>query len=107
MRQQKITMSAQGISSYQCIDRRSAASTDILVVLDWEGGQGIASIEFTPDECVTAEPELWIEHDVITDLDHSCASTLNVPFQAFRLNVKRLTSGTVSARIVQGGDHDY
>jgi hypothetical protein len=107
MRQQTIEMTGRGSSDWICIDRRGHAGTDLLVVLDLEDGNATATLEFTPDDCIEGTPSLVIEHDVLKDLTESCASTMTVPFQAFRLTISRYVSGTIKARVVQQGNHDY
>ncbi len=65
-------------------------------------------MEFTPedpDDCGDLGPNIVIEHDVLNAVDESIASTMPVPFQAFRLNILRLKSGSITLRIVQSGDH--
>lgn len=91
-----------------CIDRRGNAGDNKLIIVDMEGGDGVVTFEFTPDDCIDSDGnEIWIEHDVLNTISGSCASTINIPFQAFRLNVLELKSGTIKARVVQGGYHDY
>jgi hypothetical protein len=109
MKERSVSLSAVGQSDWICVDRRGSAGIQTLVILDFESGQGCATFEFTtqdPDNCGDLGPTIIIEHDVLNVIEESCASTVPVPFQAFRLNVLRYDSGTISARIVQSGDHD-
>lgn len=108
MKQHIIEVSSSGESEHRCVDRRGNAGENYLIVIDMESGSGVVSFEFTPNEdCPEEDPTIWITHDVLVDVSESCASTINVPFQAFRLSVKEYKSGTIKARVVQGGFHDY
>jgi len=108
MKQHIIEVSSSGESAHKCVDRRGNAGEAYLIVIDMEAGQGAVTFEFTPNEdCPEEDPTIWIEHDVLNNITESCASTISVPFQAFRICVKEYKSGTIKARVVQGGYHDY
>lgn len=107
MRQTTVSATSSGVTEYKCIDRRGNAGTTYLVIVDMENGAGMVDFEFTPDDCIDDTPTLWIQHDILKDVSESCASTISVPFQAFRMNVLSYTSGTISVRVVQGGYHGY
>ena len=107
MRQQVIEATSAGATDFVCVDRRSSASESVLIVVDMDDGSGTVDFEFTPDDCIEDETPLWIQHDVLKDLATSCASSIMVPFQGFRLNVKTYKSGTIRVRVVQGGDHGW
>ena len=107
MRQQIISATQAGTTGFKCVDRRSTAGDKFLLIIDMESGSGTVDFEFTPDDCIDATQLIWIQHDVLKDVTESCASTIHVPFQAFRLNVKSYGGGTISARLVQSGDHDF
>ena len=106
MRETTIEATSVGETTHKCIDRRGSAGTEYLIIIDMESGNGIVTFEFSPEEdCPTETPMLWIEHDVLNNITESCASTINVPFQSFRLNVKNYIEGTIKAKVVQGGYH--
>ena len=72
-----------------------------------ESGTGTVDVEMTPDDCIDGTPTIWIQHNILNNVTESCASTMNWPFQAIRLNVKKYNSGTITLRILQAGYHDY
>lgn len=111
MRKQVITMTSQGVSEWMPVDRRGSSGDDYLIIIDMESGRGTADFEFSPDrpEDLTAgnraAPSTIVQHNILKDVNESCASTMIVPFQSFRLNVKKHLSGSISLIIVQGGQH--
>jgi len=107
LRQTLIETTETGVTAHKCVDRRGNAGDNYLIVVDMESGTGTVDFEFTPDDCIDGQEETWIKHDVLCDLTESCASTLNIPFQGFRLNVRDYKSGTIKAKVIQGGYHDY
>ena len=107
MKQTTIEASATGPTEYKCVDRRGNAGGEFLIIIDLEAGTGVVDFEFTPDDCIEGEPDIWIQHNILKDVTESCASTINVPFQAFRMNIKSNGVGTIKARVVQGGFHDF
>jgi len=107
LKQITIEATAEGFSDLKCVDRRGNAGGTYLVILDMENGDGLVDFEFTPDDCIDNEDPLWVQHNVLNGLTTSCASTISVPFQGFRLHVRSYRGGTIKARVVQGGYHDY
>ena len=110
MRKISVTQSTQGVSEWMPVDRRGTSGDDYLVVVELQGGN-LVDFEFSPDRVGSTDasarddPTLIIQHDVLCDLTESCASTLMVPFQSFRLNVKDHAGGDITATVVQGGLH--
>ena len=111
MRQVTITKSSQGLSDWHAIDRRGSSGDDYLLIIEIVGGGNIVDFEFSPERPgstaadVRDEPSIIIQHNILKDLTESCASTMLVPFQAFRLNVKKYGTGIIKAIVVQGGMH--
>jgi hypothetical protein len=107
MKQITIEATAKGVTDFKCVDRRGNAGTTYLVIVDMESGQGTVDFEFTPDDCIENDDPIWIQHDILKGLSSSCASILEVPFQGFRMNVKKYSQGTIKLRVVQSGFHDF
>ena len=107
MEQLTIEASTAGTTEYKCVDRRGNAKHVYLVILDMESGTGTVDFEFTPDDCIDETSPIWIQHNVLCDVTESCASMISVPFQGFRMNVKKHSGGTIKLRLVQGGYHGY
>jgi hypothetical protein len=110
MRKISISTTSQGVTEWTPVDRRGSSGDDYLVVVEIEG-TALVDLEFSPDRPANTsadprpEPSIILTHNVLKDLEVSCASTITVPFQSFRLNVRQLGTGTVTAIIVQGGYH--
>lgn len=108
MRQQIITATEAGPTDFLCIDRRGNAGENLLIVIDMENGEGLVDLEFTTDDCIPPEvPTLWIQHDILKDLTESCASIIDYPIQAFRINVKSIDRGTIRVLLAQRGFHNF
>lgn len=112
MRKLSISASSTGVTDWVPVDRRGTSGDDYLIVIEITGSyENVVDFEFSPDRPanVVADsreaPTLIIQHDVLKDLNESLASTLVVPFQSFRLNVKKYVSGTITATVVEGGQH--
>lgn len=109
MRIFETTITGEGHSEWAPVDRRGSSGDDYLVVVDIQG-TGLVDFEFSPQRPPAAgadareAPSIIIQHDVLKDLSESCASTMIVPFQAFRVHVKE-GKPTVTAYVVQGGHH--
>jgi hypothetical protein len=104
-------MTSRGFSDWHPVDRRGTSGDDYLAIVDMPQGDNIVDFEFSPErpENTAADardaPTIIIQHNILKDLNAPCASTLMVPFQAFRINVKRYTGGTITGTVVQGGLH--
>ena len=111
MRKISVSMTSRGVSEWMAIDRRGTSGDDYLVILEMDEGSGLADFEFSPDrpENTMADarpaPTIVITHNILHDCRNALASTLTVPFQSFRLNVKSYRYGTITATVVQGGVH--
>ena len=111
MRKYTLTTTAAGTSDWSPVDRRGSSGDDYLVVVEILGAGNVVDFEFSPERPGVSgadsrdNPTIIIQHDVLSGLTESCASTMVVPFQAFRLNVKKFTGGTIRAHVVQGGFH--
>ena len=111
MRQVTVSRTSVGVSDWSPVDRRGTSGDDYLIVIDMDESGNVVDFEFSPQrpENIVADargaPTIIIQHDILKDLAEPCASTLLVPFQAFRLNVKKYASGTITATVVQGGLH--
>lgn len=112
MRKISISATSQGATDWVPVDRRGTSGDDYLVVIEIEGGSdNSVDFEFSPDRPANTvadsrdAPTLVIQHNVLKDLSESLASTMVVPFQSFRLNVKKYTAGTITATVVEGGEH--
>lgn len=112
MREYIANQTRHGFSDWSPVDRRGSSGDDYLVVVEILGDM-IVDFEFSPERPANStvdirpDPTTIIQHDVLKDLTESCASTMIVPFQSFRINVKVYNSGTVSATVVQGGHHGH
>lgn len=104
-------MTSAGVSDWKAIDRRGTAGDDYLVLIEMDNNSGLADFEFSPDRVAATgsgargEPTTIIQHNILKDCRNALASTITVPFQSFRLNVRSHRSGTISAIVVQGGNH--
>jgi len=111
MRQVSVTMTSGGYSDWMHIDRRGTSGDDYLVVVEMDEGANLVDFEFSPqrpgnDKADSrGNPTIAIQHNILKDLNVSCCSTLMVPFQAFRLNVRKFGAGSITATVVQGGLH--
>jgi hypothetical protein len=111
MRQFIVSATGTGTTEWSPVDRRGSGGDDYLVVVNMENGEGVVDFEFSPERPGSSgadsrsDPTIILQHDVLKDLTESCASTMVVPFQAFRLNVKDYKNGTITAVVVQGGIH--
>jgi hypothetical protein len=111
MRRVSISTTTTGTTDWHPIDRRGSSGDDYLVVVEITSAGSIVDFEFSPERPPNTvadardAPDIIIQHDVLKDLTESCASTMRVPFQAFRLNVKSINGGTVTAYVVEGGFH--
>lgn len=93
------TLTGTGVSEWLRADSSSSSGADFLLVLEIEGTLSGVTVEFTIDQDLT-NPSA-ISHDILKNLNCSCASILDFPATAFRIKTTGAGNGVASLKVLQ------